>query len=102
MTPAGSLDIVSLYRPGLWTTKKFVQSLHLKMTYVSCDFFLTTEFACAYVRRYSFGSFCGSSNLSPKLVIHGCDGLSSHHGPLAAARWYQRHGKVVPKPSAPT
>ncbi len=28
--------------------------------------------------------------------------MGSHHGPLAAARWYQRHGKVVPKSSAPT
>ena len=28
--------------------------------------------------------------------------MGSHHGPLAATRWYQRHGTALPKPSAPT
>ena len=40
----------SLYRPDLWT--KFHPKLASKMgTYVSHDFFLTTEFACTYVCR---------------------------------------------------
>ena len=42
---------------------------------VSRDFFLTKNSRVRmYVGctvKYSFGSFCGSSNLSPKLVIHG-------------------------------
>ena len=40
--------LISLYRPGLWT--KFRPKFASKMcTYVSHNFFLTTEFACTYV-----------------------------------------------------
>jgi hypothetical protein len=73
-------------------------------TYVSHDLFLTTEFACTYVRRM----YCEILvrvifrviQLIPK-TGHPWDVMGLHHGQLAAARWYQRHGKVVPKPSAP-
>jgi hypothetical protein len=41
------------------------------------------------------------SKTTPK-TGHPWDLMGSHHGPLAAACWYQRHGKVVPKPSTPT
>jgi len=46
------------------------------------------------------GHFAGHQ-LIPK-TGHPWDVMGSHHGPLAAARCYQRHGKVVPKPSALT
>jgi len=74
-------------------------------TYVSCDFFLTTEFAFTYVRRMYCEIFVRVIfrviQLIPKTLMMGFV-MGSHHGPLAAARWYQHHGKVVPKPSAPT
>jgi len=64
------LFYISLYRPAPWTI--YCPQFASKMgTYVSRDFFLTTEFAVRmYVRctvKYLFRSFSGSSNLSPKL-----------------------------------
>ena len=96
--------MVSLYRPAPWT--KYCPQFASKMgTYVSRDFFLTTEFACTYVRKMYCEIFVPVIfrviQLIPKTPMMGFV-MGSHHGPLAAACWYQRHGKVVPKPSAPT
>jgi hypothetical protein len=67
---------------------------------------LTTEFARTYLRRQHNQNHIRSpkwreSQTTPK-TGHPWDVMGSHNGPLVAARWYQHHGKVVPKPSAPT
>ena len=95
---------ISLYGPTPWT--KFRPPFAPKMgTYVSREFSLDTEFTRTYLRR-QYQNHVRSpkwrdSKTTPK-TGHPWDVMGSHHGPLAAARWYQRHGKVVPKPSAPT
>ena len=60
----------------------------------------------AYVFMWTVPKSCmfakmAGSQTTPK-TGHPWDVMGSHHGPLAAAPWYQCHGKVVPKPSAPT
>ena len=98
------LFCISLSATSLWT--KFHPQFASKMgTYVSHNFFLTTEVACKYVRRMYCEKFVqvifGVIQLIPKTLMKGFV-MGSHHGLLAAACWYQRHGKVVPKLSAPT
>jgi len=77
-------------------------------TYVSRNFFLTTLLLNShvpYVRRMYCEIFVRVIfwviQLIPKTPMMGFV-MGSHHEPLATARWYQCHGKVVPKPSAPT
>ena len=66
---------------------------------MSRDFFLTL--LNLRVRMY-VGHFAGHPTYPQNWSSMGFDVMGSLHGPLVAARWYQRHGKVVPKPSAPT
>ena len=74
--------VISLYRPHLWT--KFRPQFASKMgTYVSRDFFLTTEFACTYVRRMYCEIFVRVIfrviQLIPKTPMMGFV-IGSHHG----------------------
>ncbi len=80
--------MLSLYRPAPWT--KYCPQFASKMgTYVSRDFFLTTEFACTYVRKMYCEIFVRVIfrviQLIPKTPMMGFV-MGSHHGPLAA-RW---------------
>ena len=95
---------VSLYQPAPWT--KFCPQFASKMsTYVSCAVSLTTKFTHTYLRRqyqYHVGSPKWRESQTTPKTDHPWDVMASHHGSLAAAHWYQHHGKVALKPSAPT